>query len=126
MRALAICLALMSGPVLAAGSGEQLALETYRHLVGSESMLDGAIRSGDRNDYNRFIRQPAADVLKRWPALGDPSIDAYARCRFAVAEYLNYSDDQFKAGGKLPKSADSSKTYFEQKAACKKALKGKV
>lgn len=126
MRWLLLLAAVLSGPSIAADSGEQLAIDTYRHLVSSESLLDGAINSGARNDYTRFIWRPTVDVMQRWPAVGDPSIDKFARCRLAVSEYLNYSDDQFTAGGKLPKTAASAKSYFSNKAACKNLLKGKV
>lgn len=118
-------LAVLAGNAWAAPA-DDLAIETYRHLVSSESLLQGAIRSGDPNDYKRFIWKPASDMMHRWPPMGDPVFDKYARCRFAIVQYLTYSEDQFKAVGQLPKTSLTSKDYFEQRGECKKALKGKV
>lgn len=110
----------------ASSEAENLAIESYRHLVSYESLLDGAIRSGDRRDYQRFIEKPTRDMAARWPQLGNKEFDRYMRCAFALHAFVNYSEDQFKAAGKLPKDFVSAKDYFEQKNLCKKSLKGGV
>jgi len=125
-RLILLAALVVSQSVMAASPPEQLAIETYRHLVSSEDLLQGAIRSGDKNDYQRFIWKPAVEMMRRWPEMGDPAFDKYARCRLAISQYLNYSEGQFNAAGKLPKSAMSSKDYFDQKKQCEKALKGRI
>lgn len=107
-------------------SGEQLAVTTYQHLVSHESLLDGAIRSGDQRDFDRFIMRPTMALQDRWPKLGNPEYDKFFRCYFALDEFRLYSEDQFRAKGKLPKGSSQAKSYFAQKSLCKQALKGKV
>lgn len=109
-----------------AGPADDLAIETYRHLVSSESLLQGAINSGNPDKYRQFIWKPAVNMMQRWPAVGDPTFDKYFRCRSAVIQYVNYSEEQFKAAGQLPKNSSSLKDYFEQRSQCKKALNGRV
>ena len=109
-------------PAMAATPAEQLAKDSYSYLVAKESMLDGAIRSGSKDDYNRFIYQPTVDMMQRWPKPGDAAFDALRRCQFALEAFRVYSEDQFKAGGILPKASQTSKDYFDQKAQCKAAL----
>lgn len=88
-----------------------------------ESMLDGSIKSGSKEDFNRFTYQPTVSMMQKWPKLGESvSHDKYIRCYFAVTAFRVYSEDQFKAGGRLPKSSTISKDYFEQKKLCKAAL----
>lgn len=110
----------------AASQAEQLAIDSYRHLESHEALLDGAIRSGDRRDFERFIARPTQQIIERWPRMGDPSFDKFIRCRFALDGFRVYSEDQFKAGGRLNKTSGQSKDYFEQKAECKKVLAKRI
>lgn len=109
-------------PAMAATPAEQLAKDSYSYLIGKESMLDGAIRSGSMDDFNRFIYQPTVDMMQRWPKVGDAAYDKQRRCHFALDAFRIYSEDQFKAGGKLTKDTGSFKAYLEQKAECKASL----
>ncbi|MER2603040.1 MAG: hypothetical protein ABTR27_11835, partial [Candidatus Competibacter phosphatis] len=51
---------------IAVSPAEQLAIDSYRHLVSYESLLDGAIRSGDKRDFERFIEKPTREIASRW------------------------------------------------------------
>lgn len=110
----------------AASPAEQLAVDTYKHLVSQESMLDGAVRSGDRNDFARFIWRPTSALIDKWPPMSVEGFDRFRRCQFAIIAFRTWSEDYFNAGGALPKTALSAKDYFEQKRQCKADLKGKI
>lgn len=120
----AAAIAIFSQAAVAASPAEQLAIDSYRHMVSHESLLEGAIRSGDKRDFERFILRPTMDQMQRWPKMGDPAYDKYRRCQFALDGFRLYSEDQFQARGQLPK--EKAKDYFEQKVQCKQVLKGKV
>lgn len=109
---------------VAATPAEQLAKDSYSFVHSKESMLDGAIKSGTKDDYNRFIYQPTVALFQKWPKPGDVEFDKARRCQFALDAFRVYSEDQFNARGQLPKTAPSAKNYFDQKAQCK-ALLGK-
>lgn len=119
-----ITIAILAQTAVAASPAEQLAVDTYRHLVSYESLLDGAIRSGDKRDFDRFIQRPTVELMQRWPRLGDPAYDKFIACYFALDGFRLYSEDQFQARGQLPKA--KAKDYFERKGQCRQALKGKV
>lgn len=122
-RLILLAALVVSQSVMAASPPEQLAIETYRHLESHEALLDGAIRSGDRRDFERFIARPTQQLLERWPRMGDPAFDKFARCRFALDGFRVYAEDQFMARGQLTKDSNSSaRDYFEQKDKCKNAL----
>lgn len=108
-------------------AAEKLAVETYNHLVSYEGRLDAAIRSGDRDRFYRFVMNPTVDMRSRWPVPfeGD-DYRKYARCYYALDGFRIYSEDQYKARGQMPKDNITARDYFDQKAQCKKALKGKV
>ena len=115
-------LVLATTPAMAASPAETLAKDSYQFLVSHESLLDGAIRSGQKDDYKRFIWNPTMEFFRRWPSLGDAEYDRYRRCQFALDSFRVYSEDQFNAAGKLQKTALSAKDYFEQKDLCKRAI----
>ena len=110
----------------AATPAEQLAIDSYRHLVAKESQLDGAIRSGERADLEHFILGPTRDLALRWPPLGDAEHDRYRRCQFALNSFVIFAGDQYAARGKLPPSSPAKMDYFAQKESCRKAIKGLV
>lgn len=122
-RLILLAALVVSQSVMAASQPEQLAIETYRHLESHEALLDGAIRSGDRRDFERFISRPTQQLLERWPRLGDPAFDKFLRCRFALDGFRVYSEDQFNARGSLLRDMGSAFDYFDQKKKCEIALK---
>lgn len=121
MQKLVVLLAMVSLPALAATSPmkpQDLAKETADMIVSMESMLQGAIRSGDKADLYRFVEKPVVDQLHKWPPVGTKGYDDYARCYFALDSFRLYAQDQFDARGKLSKSAPSFKDYLTQKKQC--------
>ena len=108
---------------LASDKGLDLAVESYRFLQSYESLLDGAIKSGDPVDYNRFIFTPTLEQFRKWPRLGtDKVYDKYYMCHMALDDFRIYSDEQFHAGGALPKSALSFRKYAKKKKQCRASL----
>jgi hypothetical protein len=118
----AVIFTLFSVTVMAGDVGRALGTETYRFLERSESLLGRAAAQMDRDAYAREVQRPASAMAQKWPPMGDESIDRYRRCQMAVNAFMNYADDQFKAGGKLPKTTLAAKDYFEQKRQCKASL----
>ena len=119
-----VCVSCLAAPLPPA----DLAKKTYKSLESFELFLGTAIQQNNKDDYARFIWHPVVALREEWPRMrmdGDPYIK-YARCKFAADEFLTYSDDQFKARGKLSKDAPSYKFYFKQKQLCAAALKGKL
>jgi hypothetical protein len=78
-----------------------LAKETADLIKSMESMLEGSIRSGDKNDFYRFVEKPVMDQMQKWPQVGTAGYDDYARCYFALDSFRVYAQDQFKARGAL-------------------------
>lgn len=122
----ALSAAFFISTVVAAENPEKLAIESYRHLVSAESLLDGAVRSGDRRDYIRFIWAPTTALIDRWPSPSTPGLDKHHRCHFALLSFRTWSDDHFSARGRLPGSSPSAKDYFDQRRLCRESLKGRV
>lgn len=122
-----MCLAAMVGAhaAVSAAPAAELAVESFKFLETKELMLTAAVRNADRGDYMRFIWTPTLQQFQKWPREEAASGD-YRDCYQALTAFQTYSDDQFKSGGKLAKSAPSAKPYFEHRAACARRLKGKV
>lgn len=117
----AVILAMVSLPALAAPAPmkpKDLAKETADMIVSMESMLQGSIRSGDKDDLYRFVEKPVVDQMHKWPPVGTKGYDDYARCYFALDSFRVYAQDQFNARGNLPKTSLSLKDYLVQKKLC--------
>lgn len=103
-------------------SGLELATETYRFLERGEALLSRVAAQSDRDAYAHEVWRPSQAIAQKWPPMGNEAVDRFRRCQFAMNAFLNYADDQFKAGGRLPKSTFSAKDYFDQKRQCKASL----
>jgi len=121
-----IILVAFSAPALAADKGLELAKESYEFLQDYEGRLNIAIRSGDPIKYNKYIFTPTLEQFRRWPKLGDERYDKYFMCRMALDAFRIWSDEQFHAGGALPKSASSALDYVDKKQQCRSALGKKL
>lgn len=108
---------------LAAPKPRALAQESLDFVNRMEAMLQGSIRSGDRADLYRFVEKPTIDMMNKWPATGTAGYIDFARCQFALQDFRTYAQDQFAAGGRLPKSSPSYKDLLNSKRQCAAALK---
>lgn len=122
----ALLLAMCATSVNAQQSPVDLAVESYKFIVSYESMLQGAINSGSKADYNRFIWKPALEQFQKWPPLSNEVFAKYRACQWAVDSFRVYSQDQFNAGGKLDKAHSQYRDFIGRKRDCASALKGKV
>lgn len=113
---------LLAGTASAADPGLDLAKSTDKFMSRHEKLLARVATQGDQDAYVKEIHRPATAELHRWPSMGDDRIDRYRFCAFALAQFINYADDQFKAGGRLPKTALSARDYFEQRRRCRSAI----
>lgn len=104
----------------------ELAKETYNKLESLELFLGVATRDQNKDDYVRFVWRPAYEFLQTWPSIDTDGYTKYHGCRYALSDFQSYSDDFFKAGGKMDMKRPSAKSYLTNKALCKKALKGKL
>lgn len=118
-----IFLIVFPASALAADKGLALAIESYSFLKTYEAKLESAIRSGDPIKYNNFIFTPTLEQFRKWPRLGtDDKYDKYYMCRMALDGFRIWSDEQFHAGGVLPKSAQSARDYADKKKRCRASL----
>lgn len=125
-RAAALLIAVVATTAHAEQSPQDLAIESYKFLESYEAMLQGAINSGSKADFDRFIWQPAIVQLKKWPAMTNEIHAKYRACQWALDSFRVYSEDQFKAAGKLEKTHPQYRDYFKRKRECASVLKGKV
>lgn len=113
---------LCSVPALGADKGLALAKASDRYLDRAEALLARVSAQSDRNAYLAEVVRPTTEEIHRWPPGGDDAIDRYRFCAFAVAAFIGYAEDQFKAGGRLPKTTITAKDYLEQRRRCKSVI----
>lgn len=99
-----ITAALCMAPAYAEQSPVDLAIQPYEFIDSYEAMLQGAINSASKADYNRFIWQPTLAQFQKWPPLEKTAFDIYRACQWAVNSFLVYSQDQFESAGKIDKA----------------------
>lgn len=122
----AFAFVLCAAPVYAEQSPVELAIETYKFIDTYESMLQGAINSGSKADYNRFIWQPTLAQIEKWPPLERTTFDKYRACQWAVDSFRVYSQDQFDAAGKMDKTRPHYREFVTRKRECAATLKGRL
>lgn len=115
--------AALSLPAAGADRPRQLAVESIEFINQMEAMLDGAIRSGSPDDYNRFVFKPTLAQMTKWPPLSDESYLRYRRCQFAVDAFRNYADASFKEGARLEADSLTARDFAEQRSLCKQSIK---
>lgn len=120
-KLLVIGVLLLSAQAMAQ-NGKELAQESMKTIESLETMLPAALTS-TKADLDRFIIKPARDQALKWPAMGNPAVDKYRRCEFALQDFQIWAQDQYRAGGKLPKDSPSAKAYSDSKKQCKSSLK---
>lgn len=113
----------LSAPAFGADAARQLAVDSLAFVGRMDAMLDGAIRSGSRADFDRFVAKPTVAQMQLWPAMGDAAHDRYRRCYFTVDAFRNYAEDSFRSGARIDAVALTAKDYAEQKALCRKTVK---
>lgn len=113
---------LSSVPALGADKGLALAQATVRYLDRAEALLARVSAQVDRDAYAKEVFLPTSAELEKWPPVGDAGVDRFRFCAFALSAFVGYADDQFKAGGKLPKTTITAKDYVEQRHRCKNAI----
>lgn len=112
--------------IYAQQSPMDLAIETYKAINSYESMLQGAINSNSKENYNRFIWQPTITQFQKWPPTTDTNFNKYRSCQWAIDSFRVYSQDQFYAAGKLGESTPSYRDFINRKRECASKLKGKI
>ena len=116
--------ALVSHPVLADDAARQLARDSLSFVGRMDALLDGAIRSGDRGDFDRFVFKPTVAQMERWPKAGtDGTYDAFRRCFFALDAFRTYAQNSFSGAARLDAKSPTAKDYAEQKKLCSAAVK---
>lgn len=111
-----------SVPALGADKGLDLAKASDRYLDRAEALLARVSAQADRDAYAKEVFLPTSAELEKWPPIGDDGADRYRFCAFALNAFIGYADDQFKAGGKLPKTTITAKDYVEQRRRCKSVI----
>lgn len=105
---------------------EQLAIESYRHLVSSETRLAVLQRTGKPEAYRQGVRQPTLALMQRWPGMASMQSVEYATCYFMLEEFRAYADSLFTAEAEASRSNRRKDEYLELKSACRSALRGKL
>ena len=103
-----------------------LAVESYKFIEANELKLQGAITSGSKADFDRFIWTPTLEQFRKWPDIANDQYSKYRPCQFALDSFRVYSEDQFKASGKLDKKNPQFSDFISRKRECAALLKGKV
>lgn len=105
---------------------EQLAIESYKHLVNSEMRLSSLLRGGKPETYRQGIRQTTLALMHRWPGMASMQTTEYATCYFMLEEFRIYADSLFPGETGTSRGSHGPNEYIELKGACKSALKGKL
>jgi hypothetical protein len=116
----------IAGMAYAQQSPVDLAVESYKFIETSEMKLQGAINGGSKADYDRFIWKPTLEQFEKWPSMEKEQYNKYRPCQFALDSFRVYSEDQFKASGKLDKKHPQYRDFMTRKRECAALLKGKV
>ncbi|MCW5320562.1 hypothetical protein D5039_05000 [Verminephrobacter aporrectodeae subsp. tuberculatae] len=104
----------------AVAQAKALAKETSDLMSLHSMMLVTAVRQrdtkGGKEDFQRFISGPQNKLQFRWGDLPRDVKIEYIDCIAALDEFINRSNDSFKAGIILPESRDLK----ENTASCRK------
>ncbi|WP_265665002.1 hypothetical protein [Verminephrobacter aporrectodeae] len=97
----------------AVAQAKVLAKETSNLMSLHSMMLVTAVRQrdtkGGTEDFHRFISGPQTNLQFRWTNLPREVRVEYIDCIAALNEFVNRSNDSFKAGVILPESRDLKK-----------------
>lgn len=122
MKRSIIVLLTLSFPLVAAATPKpkQLAQDAVAFIKHMEYRLGRVIGEGNKVAFTKNVETPTRELVEKYPftAYGD-----YPRCQFMLDDFRIYAQDQFAAGGTLPKSAPSYKQYLGSKRQCAASLK---